>query len=293
MQKDITLFIMTKKGYEVLLFLAEKFIDVISAVVSAKDLNIENDYYDEIRLYCEKSEIPFYDRHDKFKVTSKYSIAISWRWLIQNSPSKLIVFHDSLLPKYRGFNPLVSALINGEKQIGVTALYASNNYDRGDIIAQSATDISYPIKIQDAINVVIENYCQLSQKIVQTIVTDKTIKGEKQNEADATYSLWRDDDDYKVDWSNSSIYIKRFIDSVGYPYKGASTIVNGKSARIIEAEIVKDVNIENRTIGKTIFTIDYKPVVVCGTGLLKIDTLVDNTMKKSLLPLSTFRSRFK
>ena len=45
--------------------------------------------------------------------------------MIKNSEN-LIVFHDSLLPKYRGFAPLVSQLINGEEYLGVTAIFTND-----------------------------------------------------------------------------------------------------------------------------------------------------------------------
>ena len=48
-------------------------------------------------------------------------IAAGWRWLLP-STEKLIVLHDSLLPRYRGFNPLVSQLIDKEERLGVTAV---------------------------------------------------------------------------------------------------------------------------------------------------------------------------
>ena len=62
--------------------------------------------------------------------------------------------------------------------------------------------------------------------------------------------------------------------------------------RILEAEIVKDVVIENRTPGKVIFIENSQPIVVCGQGLLKIQKLMDDKENKSLIPLSKFRSRF-
>lgn len=293
MKKNITLFLMTQKGYEVLIALIENYVELISGVIGARDLKIEKDYYEEIKLCCDKHGIPFYDRNDKFVVDENFAFAVSWRWLINIPSSKLIVFHDSLLPKYRGFNPLVSALINAETKIGVTALFATKEYDRGNIIAQSATNISYPIKIQDAINIITDNYRKLALLLAEKISHGETPKGVIQNEADGSYSLWRDEEDYRIDWSKSSGYIKRFIDSVGTPYKSASALINDKLARILDAEIIEDVKIENRTIGKVIFTIGSKPVVVCGSGLLKIIECVDDTTKASILPLSKFRSRFR
>ena len=73
-------------------------------------------------------------------------MAVSWRWMIKHPKNKLIVFHDSILPKYRGFAPLVNMLINGEKEIGVSAIFGADEYD-SEIISEKTT-ISYPIKIQ-------------------------------------------------------------------------------------------------------------------------------------------------
>ena len=56
--------------------------------------------------------------------------------------SKLIVFHDSVLPKLRGFNPLVTSLINGYEEIGVTVLYGTEDFDRGEIILQKKVNIT-------------------------------------------------------------------------------------------------------------------------------------------------------
>ena len=65
-----------------------------------------------------------------------FKFAIGWKWIIDNT-SQLIVLHDSLLPKYRGFSPLVNSLINGDTLTGVTALFASSEYDKGEIIEQA------------------------------------------------------------------------------------------------------------------------------------------------------------
>lgn len=292
-KKSISLFLMTQKGYEVLRVLAEEFNSIIFSVVSARDLNIQKDYYDEIKEICHNFNIPFYDRTETYKLESEYFIAVSWRWLINRPFNKLIIFHDSLLSKYRGFNPLVSALINGEKQIGVTAIFASEEYDRGGIISQLSTEISYPIKIQRAIDLIIKNYKKLVLQIVRKIANDEIINAAKQNESEATYSLWRDEGDYKIDWSMDSEYIRRFVDAVGFPYSGAKATLNDKIVRIKDAEVVGDVKIENRVLGKVIFVKDSKPVVVCGKGLLKINELLDDVTRKSLLPLSKFKVRLE
>jgi methionyl-tRNA formyltransferase len=225
--KNITVFAMTQKGFEVIKSMHNAFPNVIKNVISARDANISNDYYVEIMNFCNENAIEFHDRSDNFEVTTEYALAISWRWIIKINSSRLIVFHDSLLPKYRGFNPLVTSLINADKFIGVTGLYATDDYDKGGILFQAKSQICYPIKIQDAITIIIDNYIEVALKVANCVANNIQMVALPQCEEDASYSLWRDEEDYFIDWSKSSEYIKRFIDSVGSPYKGACSLIDG------------------------------------------------------------------
>ena len=290
--KKLTVFAMTEKGYAVVKLLLSRHPGLVVAVVAARDTAMAQDYFDQIAELCRINNIRFCDRNTGFSIQTDYALAVAWRWLIDASPARLIVLHDSLLPRYRGFNPLVTALIKGDAEIGVTALYATAEYDLGDIIAQSSSAISYPIRIQEAIKTVVGHYEALVTNIAGILMRGEEPMAKPQDEADASYSLWRDDEDYFVDWSHSAIEIKRFINAVGYPYKGAAATLAGKIVRIRDAEALDDVRIANRTPGKVIFLKDAKPVVVCGQGLLKVIELVDDGTGASLLPLSHFRIRF-
>lgn len=284
---------MTQKGFEVLNALIDrKFKTMISEIVVGRDKNIENDFSNEIIKLCKQHSIKYFERNEVFQIISDYSIAISWRWLIPDNKSKLIVLHDSLLPKYRGFAPLVNMLCNKEKEIGVTAIFASKEYDKGDIIAQSSIKINYPIKISEAINLISQNYVDLMIKIFTTLEKGTKIIGVQQDENLASYSLWRDEADYTIDWSKSSDNILNFINAVSSPYKGAATYINGlQKIRILEAELEDDVKIENRDVGKVIFIKNTFPVIICGSGLIKLLKVIDDKTQEDLLPLKNFRVR--
>jgi methionyl-tRNA formyltransferase len=292
MSRSIALFLMNQKGYAVLNALAEKRSEVVELVVGARDSNMQRDYYDEIKGLCEELAIVFFDRTQPCRVNSPYALAIGWRWLLALPETQLIIFHDSLLPKYRGFNPLVTALLNGDDRIGVTALFAAGEYDTGDIIAQASSSISYPIKIQQATDIISGNYAELAL-VVSGMIEKESLRGEQQDNRCATYSLWRDDEDYRIDWSQSAEFIKRFVDAVGFPYKGAATLFDNRLARVLDVEIMDDILIENRTPGKVIFIQDSKPVVVCGRGLVKITAMINEHTGESFLPLPKFRVRFE
>lgn len=289
--KKVVLYLMSEKGYEVLNAVVQNnYIEMITAVVGAKDANVKKDYFEEIKSLAEDNNIDFFDKKDVPTLVNQYSIAISWRWIIKNTDG-LIVLHDSLLPKYRGFAPLVNALINFEPKVGVTALFASEEYDTGKVIVQDSVSISYPIKIKDAIAIVSELYQDIVLSVLKSIKNNSLGDGISQNEAEATYSLWRDEEDYRIDWNKSAEEIRQFVFSVSYPFNGAvSQLSRGENIRIVDVDLVPDVIIENRTPGKLIFMKEGFPVIVCGKGLLKI-TEAYFEEGKSALPLPSFRTR--
>ncbi len=164
-----TFYLMTKKGLTLLKSVIDTFGPaVVELVVGARDNSVDKDYYEEIKNLCGDHGISFRDR--KFNPGHKgYAFAVGWRWIITNT-DKLIIFHDSLLPRYRGFAPLVNALINGEKSVGVTALYAADTYDTGDIIAQESIDVKYPMLIRDAIDRIAPLYSVLACRIIEKVL---------------------------------------------------------------------------------------------------------------------------
>ncbi|ESP95125.1 MULTISPECIES: methionyl-tRNA formyltransferase [Pseudoalteromonas] len=255
-----------------------------------KDANVVNDFSSEIQTYCESNEIKTFDKSMGLEAIS-YTVAVGWQRIINDVPmDSIIVMHDSILPRYRGFNPLVSALLNGDEQVGVTAIIAEETYDTGPIVAQEIADVSYPIKISNAIELVSGLYKSLSVKVANAIADGK-LTTSVQDESKATYSLWRDNEDYFIDFSLSAEQIQRHVNSVGAPYMGAQAYLNDEHVFIDEVEVVEDVHIENRAIGKVIFLKDQIATIVCGKGLIKILSMRDS--QGQAIRVNKFRSRFK
>jgi methionyl-tRNA formyltransferase len=288
----LVFYLMNLRGYTVLSDFLKKYdTSSIEYVVTSRDEHVKEDYYDAIKKICFEKDVMVFDRTDYIPDFSGYKVAIGWRWLIRDT-SKLIVMHDSILPKYRGFSPLVNMLIKGEKEIGVTALFASDHYDEGDIIDQRKIEIEYPIKINGAIDKVSALYSDLVISIFQELVDKRFLIGVPQDNEQATYSLWRDELDYQIDWSQDSSVIKRMVDALGFPFLGARSYLNDELITIIEVEEIKDVMIENRDYGKVIFVSNGFPIIVCGKGLIKIKDAFDKN-NNTIIPLKKFRSRFE
>lgn len=292
--QNIAFYVMNSKGLFVLKSFIEKFgANAIGYVVCEQDKAVQYDGFQEIKQLAQNNNIPFYPRTQlDAEIENKFSglkFAIGWRWLIKNE-TNLIVFHDSLLPKYRGFAPLVNSLINKELRGGVTALFADCKYDRGDIIAQKSTDFRYPIKIEEAIRQIEPLYFDLVDEIYTRDLAGEPLTGYKQDDNQATYSLWLDHEDYFIDWAWSAEKIKRFVDAVGYPYDCAKSRLNNEVIYLKEVDVLDDVVVEHRKrhIGKVIFIEQVEPVVVCTQGLLVLKEITDANGKMAQI---NFRSR--
>lgn len=293
---DLSFYIMNSKGFFVLDGFIKKFgSNNIVFIVSERDVNVQDDCYDQIKNLAKNNNIDFYNRKDiscKVEYDFKgYKFAIGWRWLIKNQKN-LIVFHDSLLPKYRGFAPLVNSLINKEERVGVTALYAAEEYDAGDILGQLSIGISYPVKVNEVIEKIQPLYLKLVDDIFCIVKCGEKPKAIPQVESEATFSLWLDEQDYFIDWTWTASKIKRFIDSVSYPYGSARAYLNGEVILFKRANIFNDVCVKGRErhIGKIIFYKNELPVIVCKSGLLQLEEFTNLNNQPVKI---NFRSRFK
>jgi methionyl-tRNA formyltransferase len=286
---------MTYKGFSTLRRIIDKKIHhLLKCVIIGTDKNITDDFSKELKNLCIKYKISHFFRDDPQIPFTDYSIVISWRWIIKfPQNTKAIILHDSLLPRYRGFAPLVNMLLNKEPIIGVTAIFAENEYDSGDIIDQKGVDISYPIKISQAIKKITPLYEDIVVNILNKIAYNEPLNAVPQDVNDASFSIWRDELDYIIDWNLSADAILNSIYILSDPYKGAITSINeGQKIRILDAETVNDVKIELRHVGKVLRIENDLPIVICGKGLLKITQAIDNTTGFSILPLKKFRTRF-
>lgn len=277
---------------------SSKYLPMISAVITARDPAIADDGHDAILACAARAGIHCTtDRQRHTLPTDAWHIAIGWRRLISDvSYGRLVVAHDSPLPRFRGFAPLVNMLVEGETELAVTYFVASDgSYDDGTILEQETVGISYPITIAQAIERICPLYAIGLLKVLDRIALGGPLEGRCQDPATATYSLWLDDEDYLVDLRWSAQRIARFVDAVGPPYRGAQVLIDGVPHLISGAAAEEqDLVIADRPrhIGKVMAVRCGLPVVVCGSGQLRISGLTRVQDGAAGLPLGSFRLRF-
>ena len=260
----VGLYLMNEKGFAVLNAAIASGVE-IAHVTTAPAAGMADESDRSISILAKQHRIPTFVRAHPPEFVGDYSIAAGWRWMLD--VPNLVVLHDSLLPRYRGFAPLITALVNGEPFVGVTAFLAEDEPDTGPIVAQRSIPVVYPARMRDVIDRIVPLYGDLAREVLDQI---PNLRYAGQDHSRATWSLWRDETDYRIDWSIDDRRILRLIDAASDPFPGAWTTCDGLELRIHRAQIVADRRIEDRVPGKISHFLDGFPVIVCGVGLIQI-----------------------
>jgi len=135
--------------------------------------------------------------------------------LIELFPSGLINCHAGKLPYYRGRNVLNWALINGEKEIGVTCHYIDEGIDSGDIIHQQ----TFPVTEQDDYGTVLNKAFKVCSDVL--IRSMELIRNDEVDPvpqpATGTYFIGRQKGDEFIDWTWTSERIFNFVRAITDP----------------------------------------------------------------------------
>jgi methionyl-tRNA formyltransferase len=147
--------------------------------------------------------------------------------------------HASLLPKYRGAAPIQRALLNGEKQTGVTIMFMNEGMDTGDILLQKKIIISP----SDNTETLHDKLSKLSAKLlVETVaqIEQGTCSGTPQDDTKATYAPMLKKSDGLVDWTRSAEEINNMTRAMN-PWPGVYVFINisgkNKRLRIFKTEV--------------------------------------------------------
>ena len=137
--------------------------------------------------------------------------------------------HPSLLPKYRGAAPIQWAILNGDKETGVTTMYLDEGMDSGDIILQTETKINKDETSGELWDRLSKIGAEL---LVETLerIENKTAPRTKQND-DFTLAPMLEKSQAKIDWENKTAQeIKNLVRGLN-PIMGAYAILNEKKIK--------------------------------------------------------------
>lgn len=178
--------------------------------------------------------------------------------------------HPSLLPKYRGRASLNWAILNGEKEVGLTAHLIDKNVDSGDILAQEKIYIGKKMGIGEILKKLIPVYKNITIKVI-SMFDCKLIKKIPQNNLLASTYPARKPEDGIICWTDSSNKINNLVRSVSRPYPGAFTKIKKTQIYIWKSVPIKSDTNSNFVPGTIIKCFKNKEFIIkCGKGKLKI-----------------------
>lgn len=229
---------------------------IIDDEISIQFICVRFDTKDEILLNFAKQYNIDYLKHENInskefiEKVKKYScdlfVSMSFNQIFKSEiinlpPLKTINCHAGKLPFYRGRNILNWALINDEKEFGITVHYIDEGIDTGDIILQN----SYCIRDKDNYKTLLERAYTYCADILYSAISlfKKGIPtSTKQNEINEVgfYCSQRKEGDEILDWNQTSREIFNFVRAICYPAPMARAFLNGIEMKINRVEYIEN-----------------------------------------------------
>lgn len=143
--------------------------------------------------------------------------------------------HASLLPSYRGASPIAWAVINGEKETGLTTMIITEGLDEGDILLQERHEIRPDDTAESLARRLSEAGGPLLAKTLEGL-REGYIKPAPQR-GEATYAPLLRKEDGRVDWSRPARELYNFVRGM-YPWPGAFTYAKGLRIKLLRTRTV-------------------------------------------------------
>lgn len=175
--------------------------------------------------------------------------------------------HASLLPKYRGAAPIQRAIIDGEKETGVTIMQMDEGVDTGDMIAKAVVPIAADETGGSLFAKLSEAGARLMSETLKRICEGE-ISAEKQPEESPTpYAAMITREDGKIDWTQSAVCLERLVRGLS-PWPGCASRLNGRQLKLWKTRV----NGADSSFGPGSIC-EVKPDALCvqtGEGVLEI-----------------------
>lgn len=190
--------------------------------------------------------------------------------ILDIAPYGCINVHGSLLPKYRGAAPIQWAVIDGEKESGVTTMQMDAGLDTGDMLLKTVVPLDEKETGGSLFDKLSKAGADLLLKTLDAL-ENGTVTPQKQGESPTAYAKMLTKDMGAIDWNRPAKELERLIRGLN-PWPSAFSHLNGKTLKIWEASVEEE-NDEKKAPG-TVLQADAKGFrIQTGEGILKIDTL--------------------
>ncbi len=149
-----------------------------------------------------------------------------------------INLHASLLPKYRGANPIQRAIINGDSETGICTMITELGLDCGDICLREKIRIPDNMNCAELYEIISEKSPELIEKTLTGLV-ENTITPEKQCENGVCMANKLTKEETLINWTKSADDIHNLVRGI-YKFPSAYFVHNDKIIKVLETRVVKN-----------------------------------------------------
>ena len=177
--------------------------------------------------------------------------------------------HASLLPKYRGAAPIQWAVIDGERESGVTTMFMNEGLDTGDMLEKEAVTLD-PKETGGSLH---DKLSAIGGRLILSTLKgleDGTLKGTPQTDEGTCYAKMLKKSLGDIDWTMDAAAIERLIRGLN-PWPSAYTCLHGKTLKIWDGDVLgREYGVEPGTVAEVA---KDRLVVQTGQGSLAIRSL--------------------
>lgn len=192
------------------------------------------------------------------------------KWLLDAPRFGCLNVHASLLPKYRGAAPIQRALMNGEKETGVTIMKMDEGMDTGDVLLARKVQVG-PDTTAGELSAELANAGAQAMAEALDLLARGEAKFSPQDHAAATYAPKIEKEEIRIDWTRPCREIKNLVRALN-PSPAAFTEIRGLRVKVLR---VREAALEEFDIGArgelepgTVVALDSEgnPAVLCAGG---------------------------
>ncbi|XP_033108122.1 methionyl-tRNA formyltransferase, mitochondrial-like [Anneissia japonica] len=202
--------------------------------------------------------------------------------VLHKLPFGIINVHPSLLPRWRGANPIMHTILNGDRETGVTIMHLNERFDSGAILKQQHIPVPHNCTAADLRHLLARKGALL---VIDTLTDlEKCINNKRQqNDNEATYAPKRKVGLEVVDWNNTSESISRLYRAI-YDQVPLQTTWRGNVVKLNKMVSVEShrIGIDNARIGQIYYSKEHKALCGhCTDGWLGFQEIVFNGKRLS------------
>ena len=179
--------------------------------------------------------------------------------------------HASLLPAYRGAAPIQWAVINGEKESGVTIMQMDEGLDTGDMIDKVVVPLAQDETGGSLFDKLSQAGARLCVKVLKDLEEGKAVREKQPEESTTPYASMISKKMGEINWSQPAGSIEQLIRGLD-PWPSAYTKLQGKTLKLWKARVVEEKH-EKGQPGEVVQVEKEAFFVQTGEGILKIEEL--------------------